>query len=124
MVGIKSRARHFNWLALLGLSLLVSIGCQTSTDTLRDADEVTQGRDKRSPSDEVTDLKLLEAVRAAYAADPTLAGVVVQTECYRRVIVLKGQVATQDIERRLIKLANGVAGVTVVASRLKVVGAN
>lgn len=120
MVG-KSRLCACVWTVLLGVSL---VGCQTHSDAFRNADEVAQGRDKRSPADELADAKVVDAVLAAYAADAALVGVVVQVECYRRVVVLKGQVATQDIERRLTKVANSVAGVTVVVSRLIIGGAN
>ena len=120
MIDKKSRSLTCGCFVLVGLILFAAAGCQSSTDTLRNSDDVTRGRDKRSPSDELVDAKLLESVRAAYASDAVLAGIVVEIECYRSVIVLKGQVATKEIERKLVSVANGVTGVTVVVSRLRV----
>lgn len=109
---------------IVGLVAGVAVGCQTHTGALQRVEDVQPGRDKRSAADEIADRKLMDAVTAAFAADAQLAGATAQVDSYRQVVTLKGLVANPDIERRMIKVANGVAGVTVVVSRLKVAPGN
>lgn len=109
---------------LLSLVVIFAAGCQSSTTNLRNVDEVQLGRDKRSPAEESADKKLIESVTAALRADAEWVEGKVDVDVYRRVVTLAGQVANQNVERRMVKSANGIAGVTVVVSRLKPASGN
>lgn len=107
MVRVERKLNGMNWKKGMGIAVLALIlgGC-------------AGGPNERSTGERIDDTTVLAKVKTALVNDPVIAGMQLDVDVHKGVVILNGAVDSESVKKKAEDTARGVGGVKAVDNRL------